>query len=137
MATALERLQAAADDGSLGESADLQYLLYAWRRLDPGADVRGWVTAQLARNEFVVAFADDAVGGSHSQSMGFGGLGDLVATPHEYVDSVNLAEVVDVPCLRERVNTLLEQADLSEADREKLARFRNAPEPNRGLRSAE
>ena len=128
-AFSLERIRAAAADGTLAQKPEPVALLYGWRDRAGAEEVRAWTDRQLANDAFVVTLAKDLVRESWSTGMGgFGFMGDRVARKTEYVHLEPLQPLLDVARLRERVTTMLKSAGLDAADRLALERFQAAPD---------
>jgi predicted KAP-like P-loop ATPase len=79
--SALTRIRKAAEDGSIAQQRRLVIILYEWVRFAPKGikEVRAKVKKLLANDEFVSHLAIDAFHLTWSHSLGFGGMGDLVA----------------------------------------------------------
>ena len=91
---ALRRIRQAAKDGRLTQQPRLVSLLYEWVRLSPKGikEVRPKVAKLLANDDFVAFLALDTLGITWSQSMGFGGTGDLVATGRMQINKKPISE---------------------------------------------
>lgn len=129
------RLESAAADGAMAGHPHLVALLYRWRDASNAKEVRKWTDNRLADDEFVISLAEQTIQTAWTQSMGFAGLGDVVAKRRDYIDLTSLSELVDVSRLRERVTERLSRNDLPQSDRDRLERFMATPErdPRRDL----
>jgi predicted KAP-like P-loop ATPase len=78
---ALQRIRRAAEDGSFANQRRLVTMLYEWVRLAPKGikEVRPKANKLLTNDEFIAHLAMDAFRITWSHSLGFGGMGDLVA----------------------------------------------------------
>lgn len=130
-AYSVERIRAAAADGTLVAVPDLVALLYRWRDRAGEAEVRTWTDRQISDDAFVVRLAEHLVQESWSAGMGgFGFLGDTVARKNEYVRMEPLKPLLDVACFKKRVTELLQATETDAADRAVLERFQVTPERN-------
>ncbi len=106
---ALERIRAAADDGSLLHHQDLVYILYRWRDFmtnDP-TEVRAWTDALLNDDEALIVFAKSLTGESWSQGLGMIGLGDRVSRRTVRASIDDDVDILDIAAFRsglERLN---------------------------------
>jgi predicted KAP-like P-loop ATPase len=94
---ALKRLRGAAKDGTLAQHPRLLSLLWEWVRLSPrGLDeVRPKVSKFLSDDGFILHLASSAVGVTWSHSVGFDGMGDLVARRTRRVQKDSIAPLID------------------------------------------
>jgi KAP family P-loop domain. len=122
-AFSLERVRAAAADGSLIHHRRILAILFRWTDLAGHTEVRAWTDRALENDESVVAFADRAVQTSWSQGFGLGGFGDLVPRRSEYVDLQPFAPFLDIDRFRRRVQELAARPDLPAEWRSKIDRF--------------
>ena len=128
-AHSLERIRAAASDGTLKAVPNLVVLLIQWNARAGEEEVRSWTNSQFSDAAFVVRLAEHLVQETWSAGMGgFGFLGDTVASKKEYVRLEPLKLFLDVARFRERVTELLQLAETDPADRAVLERFQSAPE---------
>lgn len=127
----LERIRAAACDGTLVAVPNIVVLLIQWNARAGEEEVRAWTNSQISDDAFVVRLADHLVQESWSAGMGgFGFLGDTVARKKEYVSLEPLKPLLDVTRFKERLTELLESAETDPADRAVIERFQVAPERN-------
>jgi hypothetical protein len=129
LAVSLDKLRLAAMDGTLATSRRLARLLFAWKNLSPrGAEeVREWSSKQLSDDQFVVAMAKAIPTVGWTQGMGFDGMGDRVARKTVTVNPAVYEEVLDMSVFGSRIESLLENPALAEADRQALDIYRSAP----------
>jgi predicted KAP-like P-loop ATPase len=94
---ALRRLRAAARNGTIAKQRRLVSMLYEWVRLAPKGikEVRPKAIKLLANDDFVTHLARDAFHITWSHSMGFGGMGDLVARGTARVNKQAIGELAD------------------------------------------
>jgi hypothetical protein len=107
---ALERIRAAAQDGTLTEKRHLDLLLLCWGELslDGAAEARRWTDEHLSEDRFVLRLAEALT------SMG--------DAPRVRLD--DLDPVLDVACFRARLDEIKARSDLSDEDRAVIDRFR-------------
>jgi hypothetical protein len=127
---ALNRLRAAAADGSLALHRRVRGLLFRWEKIGDQGEVRQWTDTQFANDAFVINFAERSISHTWSQGLGMFGMGDTVASRRDYVNLEPFAHVLDLPRFRLRVQELLAEQGLAEEDRRKLERFVALPERN-------
>ena len=93
----LERIRAAAADGTLAHSPEPVALLYGWRDRADASEVRAWTDHQLANDSFIVTLAKNLVQESWSAGIGgLGSMGDRVARKTEYVQFEPPQPLLDV-----------------------------------------
>jgi hypothetical protein len=95
-------MRAAAADGRLLAVPKLVYVLYAWRRFngsDP-TEVRAWTDGLLKDDQAVITLMRAFTGKAYGFSMGFGGMGDRVSTPHVNVYVSDDMDILDVAAFR-------------------------------------
>lgn len=111
----LNRIRDTASTMSIFSVRNLAFLLFLWREIadDDGVEVKNWSNEQLKNDQSVVYFAQAFTSYSWSQSMGFSGMGDVVAKRHIRANVSSLDEVMDKKLFRERVETLSESSGLS------------------------
>jgi len=129
VALSVERLRAAAADGSLVRSPGLGRLLFDWARRSPegASDVRLWTDERLADDEFVLAMAEAMISVVTTTSMGLDGDGDRVSRTSDRVNNDIYNDVLDVPAHEARVDELLAKGQLGDGQRALLERFQAAP----------
>lgn len=129
---ALDRLRAAAEDGSIVRQKRIMGLLLEWDDRGNEGEVRQWTDAQLENNDFIINLAERLIRHSWTQGMGLFGDGDRVARRHDYVHLEPYTAVLDIPRFRTRVQQLLEDPNLPEDSKRKLERFTAVPERDPG-----
>lgn len=133
MSQSLDRLRAAAVDGTLVKNSDLVGLLFRWRDRAGDDEVRAWTDRQLCSDKFIVALAIHLIQESWSAGLGgFGSLGDHVAKRTEYVKLGPLKPILDVDKFRARVGEMLVESELNLEDRAALERFQATPDRDPG-----
>src|SRR5262249_4655921 len=122
---ALERIRTAAKSGELANHRKLGYLLYRWREFaeDDGLEVKQWGLEQLNHDDKVANFAKAFTSYSWSQSLGIGGLGDMVARRNIVANVASLDMIIDKERFRARVEALAEKNTLAEGDMEVIREF--------------
>ncbi|VVD95466.1 hypothetical protein PMO31116_01830 [Pandoraea morbifera] len=102
------RIEAAAADGTLLAHRDLSYLLNWWADLatDDGAEVRAWTSGVFASDDGVRQLAKAFTSYGWTQSMGFGGMGDVVAQRVTRVHRKGMARLLDLDAFRLRVEAV-------------------------------
>ncbi|AIO87314.1 P-loop NTPase fold protein [Burkholderia pseudomallei] len=102
------RIEAAAADGTLLAHRDLSYLLHWWADLttDDGAAVHAWTSGVLASDDGVRHLAKAFTSYGWTQSMGFGGMGDVVAQRVTRVNRKGMARLLDLDAFRSRVEAV-------------------------------
>jgi predicted KAP-like P-loop ATPase len=102
------RIEAAAADGTLLAHRDLSYLLHWWADLstDDGAAVRAWTSGVFASDDGVRHLAKAFTSHGWTQSMGFGGMGDVVAQRVTRVNRKGMARLLDLDAFRSRVEAV-------------------------------
>jgi hypothetical protein len=106
---ALTAMRSAAADRRLLALPKLIYVLYSWRRFngsDP-TEVRAWTDGLLRDDHAVLSLMRAFTGNSYSFSMGFGGMGDRVATPHVNVHVSDDMDIMDVAAFRAALERIL------------------------------
>ena len=128
VALSIERLRAAAADGSLVKSAQLGRILFDWARRSPegASEVRRWTDERLADDEFVLAMAKSMISVVTSTSMGWDGDGDRVSRTSDRVHDDIYNDVLDVPAHGARVEELLAKGQLGDEQRALLEQFKAA-----------
>ncbi|MGQ8632054.1 KAP family P-loop NTPase fold protein [Agrobacterium sp. DKPNP3] len=130
------RIRVAAEDGTLLQVPDIEFILYRWRDRATPDEVRAWTDVQLDNDAFVLKMADAVISQSFSYDLGgFGSLGDRVSRTYEYVNLKSLGALLDIARFRTRVSDLLGKSDLAPSERQILERFQKAPEDDPGARS--
>lgn len=101
----LEKIEAAAKDGSLAKHRGLTFLLYCWLDLrgDSGAAARAWTAALCTTDDGVRTLAKACTSYGWTHGMGFAGLGDLVAKRVTHVQMKERASIIDIEAFRKRV----------------------------------
>lgn len=129
VALSVERVRAAAADGSLVKNGRLGQLLFDWARRSPegASEVRKWTDARLADDEFVLAMANAMISVVTSTSMGWDGDGDRVSRASDRVSKDIYNKILDVPAHEARVDVLLACGQLKEEERQLIERFKAAP----------
>jgi len=125
----LERIHAAANDGSLLHHNDLFYILYRWRDFnDKNPDeVRTWTYKQLDNNKALVIFARQMTGESWSHGMGlFGGLGDRVSTRTVTAQIDKDIDILDPDKLRAGLDRILRDKKLNQESLDDVRTFVDA-----------
>jgi predicted KAP-like P-loop ATPase len=104
---AVGKIVTAAQNGQLLSNRRLATLLYSWRDLagDAGKAVRSWTTENLDNDITVATFANAFTSYGWSHSMGFGGLGDVVAK-RTIQANVEIDSIIDKCRFLERLETL-------------------------------
>ena len=94
---ALRRIRQAVKDGSFAKQRRLVSLLYEWVRLSPKGikEVRPKVAKLLANDDFVAFLALDTFRTTWSHSMGFDGMGDLVARGRTQINKEPISEFIN------------------------------------------
>lgn len=125
---ALKRIRAAARDRSLIEHPDLPALLFRWLEFagDEGRAVRRWTSARLNEPVSLVHMAAAFTSHSWGQSMGFAGLGDLVAKRSDRASVDSLDKVMDKQRFRAKLEALEKKLDPSSGEHQTVSRFMNA-----------
>jgi hypothetical protein len=115
--TALRRLRRAAQDGTFSRQRKMVSMLYEWARLSSKGvkEVRPKALKLLRDDEFVTHLAMDAFHITWSQSMGFGGMGDLVSRGTARVNKDAIREFTDEKTFLARVRELSARATDPEA----------------------
>jgi predicted KAP-like P-loop ATPase len=129
LAISLDKLRAAATDGTLIKSRRLARLLFAWKQLSKqGAEeVREWTSKELSNDLFVVAMAKAIPSVGWTQGMGFDGMGDHVARKTVTVNPAAYQDILDVSAFESQVERLLKKPALAESDRQALDLYCSAP----------
>jgi predicted KAP-like P-loop ATPase len=119
---ALQRLREAAKSGDLKGHPRLVYLLYRWRDLagDSGAEVQGWVNAQLSNDDMIVTLAKafTSHGWSHS-------IHDTVAQRTTIINVKGIEAILDKREFRARVDELAANRRLTGGDAEIVVAYRD------------
>jgi len=126
---ALEKIQAAAKDGSLLHHNDLMYILYNWQDFnDNDSDaVRAWTDDQLDDDEALVIFAHQMTGESWSYGMGgFGSLGDRVSTRTVTAQINKDIDILDPDKLRAGLDRILKAKTLDQESLDGVQTFVHA-----------
>lgn len=102
------RITEAASSGTLLKHEQLSYLLYYWRELanDDGATVKAWVDDQMTTTEGIIRLCTAFTSYGWRQSLGFAGLGDVVAQRITRAQVEHLDKIMDKPAFRRRVEEL-------------------------------
>jgi predicted KAP-like P-loop ATPase len=121
---ALIKIRNAERDGSLLISRHLHSLLYQWRDLTgDAATVKEWTSEQIQSDHGATTIAEALISTSWSQSIGFSGLGDRVATRKDYVRVKGLDQIVDIDRLRVRIEEIKKTAPADSEIYIKASRF--------------
>lgn len=129
---ALDKVRAAAADGTLATHPKLVTILFAWRRLNSGdtSEVRTWTDATLETDPFILALARQVPSESWSVSMGFDEMGDRVSRRTIRVDLEPYRNILDVPRFEQRIIDLSATDGLDQEDLAHLVTFRDTPRGN-------
>lgn len=124
-ALCLQRIRAAAADGSLIEHCDLASILYRWRDFsDLGAhEVSDWTSAQIKDPQNVLKLASSFISTSWSLGMGFAGLGDRVAIPQSNIQLKAGSDIVDVSLLIATLEKLKDKQQVDDDEMQTVSRF--------------
>jgi hypothetical protein len=122
VALAVERLKAAAADGSLARREDLCTLLHSWKRLTPDGLPAGhdFVNRHLNDDGLVVRLAKAAVGTTSVHTEG-----DFVARRERSVRPEAFETFIDFETFTRRAEDVLARAGICEAWRQVLTEFRD------------
>jgi hypothetical protein len=135
---ALERIHAAAANGTLLSHRDLVRLIYAWRGFMNGdaSEVRAWTDSLMRDDAALTILAKAMTGQSWSFGMGgFGGLGDRVARPRAEAHIRADTDILDAAAFRSALERIIGEERLDEESREAIRTFLSAwdrPDRRRG-----
>jgi predicted KAP-like P-loop ATPase len=118
----LERVEAAAAEGSLWDLRDPVNILFRWRDLiGPEAieHVRHWLRGQVEHDYAIVRLANGFISHTWSQSID-----DHLAWRSDRVDADAVRKLVNADRFLQRIDELLVQASVSDAERVILERFK-------------
>lgn len=132
VAQALLAIKRAARDGTLTRYNRLAWILYRWREFsdDEGWAVKRWTTARIKEEDAIARLAAAFTSTSWSQSMGFSGLGDLVAIRHDQVHTNGLETIIDSKKFEKRLRVLSAKLPKDSANKEVIDRYLKARDKN-------
>lgn len=117
----INKLRAAAKDGTLATSKHLAHLLFAWKDWESEAPVKEYVSVIIKTTAGVVALLKGFEGEGFSQTIG-----DYVGRRTKKIDKEALAVFIDIGELDKRVREI-SKARLSPENKETLTLYLNPP----------
>ena len=120
---AIEKIRAAANDGSLMTYRGALSVLFRWCEFvdDEGAEVRQWTASKMAEDEFIAQMAEVAV-----SCLWTPGLGDRVAISTSRAHLNGLEKLLDISQFRSRLEELEANQCLASDHKEKVTCFLSA-----------
>ena len=114
----LERIKAAADDGTLLKTANLDLVLHHWQQIESTEATRDWVSRQIASRENLIrvlrAFRREI--SSHTD-------GNVLTDKLRSFDTNYMKTFIDVDQLAERAKEELEKEDGNDEEHELLSLY--------------
>ncbi|MDN4632786.1 P-loop NTPase fold protein [Sphingomonas sp. PsM26] len=118
----LDRIRAAAADGSLMDIPDLMRPLYLWMHfLDDDTEIREWMALRIEEDASLVKLAGELTTHSWGQSSD-----DLVAIRSDRASVGNLEEIMDLDRFKSNLNRLVDRLEAGSDDHQTVDRFLKA-----------